>query len=58
MIASRLDMVPNEHYLLIEIWFHYHIIVDLEHKYSYHLFGCSWMVVHVWKLDLYIKEVD
>ena len=51
-------MVPNEHYLLIEIWFHYHIIVDLEHKYSYHLFGGSWMVVHVWKLDLYIEEVD
>ena len=53
-IASKLEMVPS-----IENKFHYHIIVDFQHMcYSYHLFGCSWIVVHVWQSHSNIEETN
>ena len=51
-------MVTGKHYLLIENWFHYHIIIDLQHKYSYNLFGYNWMVAHIWKPYFYIEEAN
>ena len=53
-IASKSEMVPS-----IENKFHYHIIVDFQHMcYSYHLFGCSWIVVHVWQSHSNIEETN